>query len=524
MEVGLYILSILSFILFVSLLSAGRQKSEFQQKINLLSWDKQNLANKNNDFQKLINKLQEQIARLSSDNKNLIVKNKELEKINKNLSKYQDIVDAKEEAKKIRETIKQKTGEAENYLNSSIQFYHETMEQARIRANEILVSANEKLPKAQEILATAEAMQNVIESYGGKYIIPGYSVFDELAYEYGFDESGQQLKLARDHTRLMIETGKAATCDYVERNRKEIAINFVIDAFNGKVDSILSAAKIENGSTLIQKIKDAYWNVNDLGAAFRNARILPDYLDSRTDELKWLIRVNEIIQRRKDEQRELREEERDAAKAKREAEKQFVKTQKEIASLGKERDTITKQIKDSKTDDEKAALIKKLRELEEKLKEKNIISTRAKSMTEFTTIGNVYIISNQGSFGENVYKIGLTRRWNREDRIRELYNASVPFPFEICGWINSDKAPDVERALHNKFAIRRLNKVNVFKEYFRLSLDEIKKFTELLGYNVEWTLAGKAHEYVESLKISKQLKEGSLSKEEYLKKWLKSSK
>jgi hypothetical protein len=145
-------------------------------------------------------------------------------------------------------------------------------------------------------------------------------------------------------------------------------------------------------------------------------------------------------------------------------------------------------------------------------------------MTEFTTIGNVYIISNQGSFGENVYKIGLTRRWEREDRIRELYNASVPFPFEICGWINSDKAPDVERNLHNKFALKRLNKVNAYKEYFCLSLNDIKETAELLGLQVEWTLAGKAHEYEESLKIAKQLEEGSLSEADYLKKWLKSPK
>jgi hypothetical protein len=132
-------------------------------------------------------------------------------------------------------------------------------------------------------------------------------------------------------------------------------------------------------------------------------------------------------------------------------------------------------------------------------------------------MGNVYIISNIGSFGENVYKIGLTRRWDRDDRIRELYNASVPFPFEINGWIASDKAPDVERALHNQFALKRLNKVNSFKEYFNLTIGEIKETVDSLGFNAEWTIAGRSYE--ESLRITKQLEDGTLSKEEYLRKW-----
>lgn len=502
--------------------------SQSKQEVSRLSFQCNDLMRTNNVNKSIIDANEREIGRLRRestkllmDNKSLSTKIKELEKINNNLSKYQDIIDAKEEAKKMREAIKQKMEAAENYLNSSILFYNETMEQTRTCANELLTSTNEKLPKALEILSIAEAMQNVIDGYGAKYIIPGYSVFDELAFEYGFDEAGQQLKLARERTRLMIETGKAATCDYVETNRKETAINFVIDAFNGKVDSILSAAKTENGSTLIQKITDAYWTVNNLGAAFKNARISKTYLDSRIDELKWIIRVNELIQRRKDEQRELREEERDAAKAKREAEKQFAKAQKEIAELAKERDVLIKQIKDSVNDEEKNARIEQLRELEAKLKEKDIISTRAKSMSELTSIGNVYIISNLGSFGDNIYKIGLTRRWEKEERIRELYNASVPFPFEICGWIESNNALDVERALHNKFALNRLNKVNAFKEYFNLSLNDIKESVDSLGINVEWTIAGKAHEYEESLKINKQLEDGTLSKEDYLKKWSK---
>jgi hypothetical protein len=149
-------------------------------------------------------------------------------------------------------------------VESAILLYKETVEQARIRADELLKSAHEQLPHAIETINRAQAMQNSIEVYGDKYIVPGYSIFDELAYSYSFDESGRQLKLAREKTRIMIKNRQAAECDF-EKNRRDTAITFVIDAFNGKVDSLLASAKTGNASTLIQKIKDAYMLVNMLG-------------------------------------------------------------------------------------------------------------------------------------------------------------------------------------------------------------------------------------------------------------------
>jgi hypothetical protein len=102
-----------------------------------------------------------------------------------------------------------------------------------------------------------------------------------------------------------------------------------------------------------------------------------------------------------------------------------------------------------------------------------------------------------------------------------LYNASVPFPFEIHGWIHSDNAPKIEKELHNRFALKRKNKINSFKEYFDVTIGEIKEVVASLGVEAEWTLAGIAHEYAESLKITKQISDGTLSKEDYLKKWQK---
>ena len=92
--------------------------------------------------------------------------------------------------------------------------------------------------------------------------------------------------------------------------------------------------------------------------------------------------------------------------------------------------------------------------------------------------GYVYIISNIGAFGDNVFKIGMTRRLEPEERIAELSGASVPFKFDIHAMIFSDNAPKLEAALHNAFAYKKINLVNGRKEFFRVTLDEIKKVVQ----------------------------------------------
>ncbi|GAB3915403.1 hypothetical protein GCM10028803_61990 [Larkinella knui] len=119
-------------------------------------------------------------------------------------------------------------------------------------------------------------------------------MLDELADEFGYMQAGMELKKARERTRLMISTRTAATCDYVEAVRSMTAINFVADAFNGKVDTVLTNVKHDNYGTLAQQIKDAYALVNHLGKPFKDARILPEYLQARLEELHWATVAHEL--------------------------------------------------------------------------------------------------------------------------------------------------------------------------------------------------------------------------------------
>ena len=121
-------------------------------------------------------------------------------------------------------------------------------------------------------------------------------------------------------------------------------------------------------------------------------------------------------------------------------------------------------------------------------------------------VGYVYVISNIGSFGENIYKIGMTRRLNPQERVDELGNASVPFNFDVHAMIFSKDAPALENALHHAFDDRKVNMVNKRREFFNVSLDEIEKVVkENFDGSVEFEKTALAEQYRESLKIKKEM-------------------
>lgn len=113
--------------------------------------------------------------------------------------------------------------------------------------------------------------------------------------------------------------------------------------------------------------------------------------------------------------------------------------------------------------------------------------------------GNVYVISNLGSFGENVFKIGMTRRLNPQDRIDELGNASVPFRFDVHSFIFSDDAVGLENRLHTVLNNKRVNKVNMRKEFFYVSIDDLEKIVTDIDPTAEFNRTMAAEEYRQSL-------------------------
>lgn len=419
-----------------------------------------------------------------------------------------DLEAAKNETSEIRksnrELMQKAKDEAERLKSDATRQATLLLEQAEEKAKAIAGEAYDIAQKAEHYESVAKAMKNVIEGYGDEYLKPTFSLLDDLAEEFGFNEAGQRLKDAREKTKMLIKSGNASKCDYVENNRRETAENFVLDAFNGKVDSILSMIKKDNHGILEQKIRDAYYLVNNLGRAFRNAHITSVYLDARLDELKWGAVVNELKLQEREEQRRIREQIREEERARRE----YERAMKEAA---KEEETIRKAMEKAQLAIEKASAEQKakyegqLAALKLKLEEAEAKNQRALSMAQQTKSGHVYIISNIGSFGENVFKIGMTRRLEPLDRVRELGDASVPFPFDVHAMIYSEDAPGLETALHKYFVQNQVNKVNPRKEFFRIPIADIRAEVEKRGLDVTWTMAAEALEYRESLAIEKSM-------------------
>ncbi len=389
------------------------------------------------------------------------------------------------------------------------------IEKAEEQAQKIAGDAYEALKKSESLEKTIKALENKVKGYGDEYIVPTYSLLDELADDFGHREAGQNLQQARERSRLMIKNHLAAKCEYVEDNRRESAINFVIDAFNGKVDTILSSVRHDNFGKLKQKIEDAYYLVNNLGSAFRSAIITEQYRDARIDELKWAVITVELKNAEREEQKRIKEQIREEERAKKEFERALKNAEKEEMLLKKAMEKAKKQI-ESATEQQRLKYEKQLEELTEKLKVAEEKGQRAMSMAQKTKSGHVYIISNIGSFGENVYKIGMTRRLEPTDRVKELGDASVPFPFDIHAMIYSEDAPALENELHKNFVYGQVNKVNSRKEFFRVNLTEIKDKIKELNLAVKWTMLAEATEYRETLAIEKKIQLNKSIKDDWL--------
>ena len=377
---------------------------------------------------------------------------------------------------------------------------------AEVRAEQIGGDAYSALRDKQMLEQAVKAIHNIIEGYGDRYIIPTYSLLDDLASDFGHTAAGEALRAAREQSRRMVSEGLAAACDYAEANRRETAIRFVTDAFNGRVDAVLSRVKHDNFGTLEQEIRDAFSLVNLNGEAFRNARVLPAYCDARIAELRWAVVVQELKLKEREEQRRIQEQIREEEKARRDYERAIQEAAKEEETIRKAMDRAREEAAHSSAQD-RVKFEAQLAELNQKLIEAEAKNQRALSMAQQTRSGHVYIISNVGSFGEDVLKIGMTRRLEPEDRIWELSDASVPFDFDVHAMIKCDDAPTLERLLHERFDDRRVNKVNYRKEFFRVPILHLREFVVEKALAATFTMTAEAREYRETQALEKMTPE-----------------
>ena len=377
---------------------------------------------------------------------------------------------------------------------------------AEARAHGVGGEAYEALQSKVALDQAVRAISNVIDGYGDRYVVPTHSAIDDLAADFGHLAAGESLRIARENSRQMVLRREAAACDYAESERRATAVRFVIDAFNGRVEAVLSRAKHDNHGTLEQEIRDAFALVNLNGVAFRNARIEQLYLDARLTELHWAVAAQELKRKEREEQRQIQDQIKEEEKARRDFERAQQEAAREEELIRRAMEKAQEQVSQA-TEEERRKIEAQLAELQQKLTEAEAKSQRALSMAQQTRAGNVYIISNAGSFGDDVLKIGMTRRLEPFDRIKELGDASVPFEFDVHAMIRSDDAPTLEREMHAAFEDHRLNKVNYRKEFFRVPLQTVREFVAIRQLEATFTMTAEAREYRESVALAKMTPE-----------------
>lgn len=275
----------------------------------------------------------------------------------------------------------------------------------------------------------------------------------------------------------------------VARDTAKLALT----AFNSQVDTIVSGATIRNHESSLAKIVKVADTVERLGAS-SGVKISPDYIEQRIRELELAIRYHEAKALEKELERERRAELREQARAEKEL-------QAEKERLEKERQhylNVLNTVRESGDSAEIAKLEAKLQDIENGL---NDVEQRNANIRA----GYVYVISNLGAFGPNVVKIGMTRRLEPMDRVRELGDASVPFRFDVHALFFSEDAVGVEAELHRRFADKRVNRINLRREFFYATPLEVKKeLAGIAGNLLEFVDEPEAEQYRLSLEMSSQ--------------------
>lgn len=287
------------------------------------------------------------------------------------------------------------------------------------------------------------------------------------------------------------------------RKMTEKTIRLTARAFNNECDAAIAKCTWKNAVKMLEKIKKAYDAINKLNEP-NAVYISPKYLELKLKELQLTYEYHEQKQKEKDEQAEIRAQMREEAKAEAEIKKAEADAIKEELRYQKALEVARKEL-ESASEDEKAQLQQEVESLQQALLEAELKHQRAQSMAEQTKRGHVYVISNIGSFGENVFKIGMTRRLEPMHRVTELGDASVPFTFDVHAMIYTDDAPALEKALHDRFDQERVNLVNKRKEFFQVSLGDIQSAVqELSDLDVEFIQTALAKDYHESKGIRHQ--------------------
>lgn len=277
----------------------------------------------------------------------------------------------------------------------------------------------------------------------------------------------------------------------------------MVIALRAELQNILYNLKYEKLDTSIDAVKDVTQKY--LKVAGEGNQSIAGTLTKFIGEIEYLfinavkIEYNYYVKKEqaRQEQLAIREQMRQEAQERKALEAERKKVEKEEAKYTVEIEKLKEQLNSAK-EEELNKLNARILELQSQLSDVVVKKEEISNLANGKA-GNVYIISNLGSFGENVFKVGMTRRLDPQERVNELGNASVPFKFDVHSFIFSDDAVDLEKKLHTMLNEKRVNKVNMRKEFFYTNVDELEELVNQIDPTAEFNKTMLAEDFRQSL-------------------------
>jgi len=413
-------------------------------------------------------------------------------------AKYSSITDAESEARRIHEESRSQADKIKADTARDLEQLQQRIRAGREQLETLAADTAEAKSTLDQYRTEVALLEENLEDIS-------FGVY-KPHFEYDTPEDYKAaLQAVVDKQKVMIRKGDAARFAVSwtvggsrhegERMQRQYT-RLLLRAFNGECEAAIAKVAWNNAAKMEERIRKSFAAISDLGQVMQ-VSISESYMALKVDELRL---EHELEQKKRDvieEQRRVREEMREKEKALREAEA-------ELQRASQDEDKFAKAIEKARVEaakaqgEEHARLTQRILQLEGELANAQSNKERARALAEMTTAGYVYVLSNIGSFGENVLKIGMTRRLEPAERVKELSDASVPFGFDVHAMVYSEDATALERAFHERFADRALNPLNPRKEFFRVSIPELEAFAAEKGLKIAFTHVPEARQYREA--------------------------
>lgn len=408
---------------------------------------------------------------------------------------------------------------------SQVEFAHQKITQEQLlkeqydkymdeisKQKSLILAYNDEI---NELNSNIKDLKKDIITFSDEILVQDFGLYEPRYSFINADAYKAELTNIRNKQKAMIKDGStvSGSIDWqvngsAAQGRKMIKDmqKLLLRAFNSECDEIINKVKYNNYDTSVKKMERSFNAIAKLGITM-SISITSNYYDLKIQELQLALEYQIQKQREKEEKAELRAQQREEARLQKELKEQRKNIDKERKHYEQALSNINKQISSSSDENieelnkKKEEIIQSLSDIDTKIKDIDYREANQKA-------GYVYIISNIGSFGEGIYKIGMTRRLNPQERVDELGDASVPFKFDVHAMIFSEDAPALEAKLHRAFEDRKLNLVNQRREFFKVSLDEIKEVVKNnFDKTVEFVEVPDADQYRISLKLREEQSE-----------------